>query len=317
MASRPTVQHRLEYALVRAARGVDRVVGRRRSDAFAGWLGKLAYRPLGIRADLVEQHVQRAFPEQDEAWVQRVARTSYAHLGREAMSMLRLSRLGAEEVRAVTDVDDGLGELRAAVESDTGAVMVTGHFGNWEIGGAALAARGIPLDVVAQRQANPLVDRLLNSARERLGMRVIRRGNATKESLRSLRAGRVVALVADQDARGAGIFVPFLGRPASTYRGPAVLALRSGAPLFIGTAVRFGHRYRVRVRRVPLPEEAAPADQDHQVRALTLEHVRALEAEVRAEPGQYFWHHRRWKTAPPGGGVGGSGSGNGQGAATV
>ena len=293
---RPTVQHRLEYALVRAARWVDRVAGRRRSDGFAARLGRLAYRPLGIRSDVVEAQVRQAFPDEDEKWVRETARASYEHLGREAMSMLRLSRLGADEVRAATDVEEGLEELRAAVSAGTGAVMVTGHFGNWEIGGAALAARGIPLDVVARRQANPLVDRLLNSARERLGMRVIDRGSATKESLRSLRAGRVIALVADQDARAAGIFVPFMGRPASTFRGPAVLALRSGAPLFIGTGLRLGHRYRVRVRRIPVPADVASADQDQQVRALTLEHVRALEAEVRAEPGQYFWHHRLWNT---------------------
>ena len=304
MSRRPSTQHRLEFALIRLARWLDRRLGAARAEAMAAALGRLVYRRLRIRADVVEEQLRRAFPDRDEAWVRATAAASYAHLGREGMSMLRLSRQGREDVIAATDVE-GLEAMRAAVEAGTGAVLVTGHFGNWEIGGAALTARGIPLDVVAQRQANPLFDGLINQARERLGMTVIRRGNATKEALRTLRAGRVIALVADQDARGAGLFVPFMGRPASTHRGPALLALRSGAPVFIGTAVRRPDGgYRVRVTPIPVPDVQDP---DARLLALTREHVAALEAAVREEPGQYLWQHRRWKTAPPAGGPGNGG----------
>ena len=287
-------RHRVEYAAVRLARLMDRILGPGLSATIASGLGRLAYRTIGIRRDVVEDQLRLAFPDRDEAWIRRVASDAYAHLAREGLSMLRLSRLGREDVLAVTEVEEGLEELRTAVAAGTGAVLVTGHFGNWEIGGAALAARGIPLDVVARRQANPLFDRLINRARERLGMRVVERGRATRESLRGLRQGHVVALVADQDARSAGIFVPFFGRPASTFRGPAVLALRSGAPLFIGTAVRQPDgRYRVRVRPITIP---GTEDPEAQVRELTAAHVAALEAAVREQPEQYFWHHRRWKT---------------------
>lgn len=300
-ARRPAVGHRLEYALVLLARVIDRVLGSRLAGALGAAIGRLAYRPLGIRADVVEDQLRLAFPERDAAWVRHTAAAAYAHLGREAMSMLRLSRLEPADIRAATRVDRGFEQLRAAVEAGTGAIMVTGHFGNWEIGGAALAARGIPLDVVARRQANPLTDGLINAARERLGMRIIQRGAATRGSLRSLRAGRVVALVADQDARDAGIFIPFMGRLASTFRGPALLALRSRAPVFIGTAARMPDgRYRVRIRRIPFPDLADPAEA---VRELTAAHVAALEDEVRARPEQYLWHHRRWKTRPGNGGV--------------
>jgi KDO2-lipid IV(A) lauroyltransferase len=290
------LKHRLEFALVLAARALDRVLGARRSEALAATLGRFAYRRLGIRSEVVEEHLRRAFPERDEAWVRHTAAEAYAHLGREGMTMLRLSRLGADDVIAATDVE-GLDELRSALAGGSGAVIVTGHFGNWEIGGSALAARGIPLDVVAQRQANPLFDRLINDAREGLGMRVVMRGGATKASLRALRAGRAVALVADQDARSRGVFVPFFGRPASTFRGPAVLALRSGAPVFMGTAVRRPDgRYRVRVRRIPVPPGDDP---ERRALELTAATAAALERAVREAPGQYFWHHRRWKTAPP------------------
>lgn len=297
---RRRAQHRLEYGLILLARGLDRILGARLSGRLAAALGRLVYRPLGIRRSVVEDQLRQAFPERDESWRQDVARASYEHLGREGMMLLRLSRLGPDEVIAATDVG-GLDALRSAVEDGRGAVLVTGHFGNWEIGGASVAARGVPLDVVAQRQANPHFDRLINRARERLGMTVIRRGGATKAALRSLRRGRAVALVTDQDARSRGVFVPFFGRPASTHRGPAVLALRTGAPVFMGTAVRRDDgRYDVTIREIPVPSTDDP---EEQADLLTAALAAALEAAVREAPGQYLWQHRRWKTSPGNGGA--------------
>ncbi|MFP4624379.1 MAG: lysophospholipid acyltransferase family protein [Gemmatimonadota bacterium] len=293
------LQHRVEYALVRLARAFDRMLGPRLSGALAARLGRLAYRPFRVRADVVDEQLREAFPDREPAWRRRIARAAYEHLGREGMMLLRLSRLGRDDVIAATDVH-GLDRLRAAVEAGTGAVLMTGHFGNWEIGGASIAARGIPLDVVAQRQKNPLFDALITRAREQLGMTVIRKGGATKAALRSLERGRVVALVADQDARRRGVFVPFFGRPASTHRGPAVLALRSGAPVFMGTAARrAGGRYEVTIREVPVPEAGDPEERADR---LTADLTAALEAAVRADPGQYLWQHRRWKTRPGNGG---------------
>lgn len=294
------IRHRLEYWAVRAARGLDRLLGPERSAALAGALGRFVYRRLRIRADVVEEQLRLAFPDRDDAWVRATARSSYEHLAREAMVMIRLSRLGREAVIEATELD-GLDELRAALEEGNGALVVSGHMGNWEIGGSGVAARGIPMDAVARRQANPLVDEMVNRARNRLGMNIIPMGGATKATLRALRAGHVVGLVADQDARDRGVFVPFFGRPASTHRGPALLAIRSGAPVFAAAAVRQPDgRYRVRLRRVPIPD----GDDEEREERLTAALAAELESAVREDPGQYLWHHRRWKTRPPGNGTG-------------
>lgn len=291
----PTLAHRAEHLLFRGAVGLSRALGPGGAGRFGAALGGLAYRPLGLRRRLVESHLRLAFPEQGEAWIRATAAAAYAHLGREALALLRLSALRGEEVLACTEVE-GLQAFRAALGLGRGLVLVTGHLGNWEIGGAALAARGIPLAVVAQRQSNPLFDRSIVDARERLGMRVIERGRAPRLGLRALREGRAVAFVADQDARRAGVFVPFFGRPASTHRGPALLALRTGAPLFLGTALRTpAGGYRVRVEEV---EVERTGEVDNVVHRLTAAFTARLEEAVRAAPEQYFWHHRRWKTRP-------------------
>jgi KDO2-lipid IV(A) lauroyltransferase len=194
----------------------------------------------------------------------------------------------------------GLKEMEDALAEGKGVVLITGHMGNWEMGGAALAARGIPLDGVAQRQRNPLFDADITRNRERLGMRIIPRGRAPRLALRSLRKGRVTALVADQNARRSELFVDFFGRKAATARGPAVFALRTGSAIFVGSVLRLEGalaRYRVAVSRVAFQ---ATGDQDEDVRRLTEIHTQFLERAIREAPEQYFWQHRRWKTRPPG-----------------
>jgi len=296
MARRPTLAHRAEYALFLAAGVLARGLPEPAAARLGAALGRLGYWPLGLRRRLVESHLRQAFPERDAAWVRATAAASYAHLGREAVAVLRLAGAPAAEIVARTELE-GFERFRAAVEEGRGVVLVSGHLGNWELGAASLAARGIPLDVVVQRQANPLFERALARARAGLGLRVIDRGSAPRAALRALRQGRVVAFVADQDARGAGVFVPFFGRLASTHRGPAVLALRAGSPVFLGLMLR---AERGRYRGVL---EELCADRSGELAAAAYRIVAAytarLEAYVRAAPEQYFWHHRRWKTRPP------------------
>lgn len=295
--SGPTLAHRAEYLLLRGVIGLSGLLGEGGSARLGSALGRFVYRPLGIRRDLVESQLRVSFPERDESWIRSTASSSYAHLGREGLAMLRLAAASPEEVRARTEFE-GLEPLQAAVAAGRGVVLVTGHLGNWEIGGAALAVRGVPIDVVAQRQSNPLFDRLVVETRERLGMRVIPRGRATREGVRSLRSGRVVAFVADQDAKGAGAFVPFFGRLASTHRGPALLALRTGTPLFValGMVRTPAGGYRARIEEVVVDRDGEVDDVVHR---MTAAFTARLEAGVRAAPGQYFWQHRRWKSRPP------------------
>ncbi len=299
MRTRPSLRHRLEFALYRLFAFLGRTLPEGWALAVGGWGGWLAGEVVGIRRGVVEEQLRQAFPDAGAPWRRRVRQACYRHFGREAVALLRLGRLGADQIRERTTVE-GLEALQEAVTAGRGVILVTGHLGNWEIGGAALAARGIPLEVVAQRQRNPLFQDELERTRRRLGLRVILRGDAPREVLRALRKGKVVAILGDQDARRAGIFVDFFGRPASTARGPALFCLRTGAPLFLGVAFReedLGQRYRVVLERVPF---SASGDLEADLRRLTELHTRLLEARVRQVPEQYFWLHRRWKTRPPG-----------------
>jgi KDO2-lipid IV(A) lauroyltransferase len=251
-----------------------------------------------IRWNTVSKHLRWAFPEEDQAWRRSVAKASFRHLGRESVATFRLGRADAAEVRRRTEWE-GFEELEKAYAEGRGVIILTGHFGNWEVAGASIAARGIPLEVIAQRQRNPLFDLDITANRERLGMRVVERRDALKRSLRTLRRGGAVGIVGDQNVRHGGAFVDFFGRPASTAKGAALFAVRTGAPLFVGVARRlpgFPQRYSVTARRI---EVRLTGDVEVDVIRLTEAHTRYLEDRVREAPEQYFWQHRRWKTRPP------------------
>lgn len=291
-------RHRVEYAAFRAVRRVLRILPDWAALGFGEALGWVAGTLFRMRRSVVDENLLRAFPDESRRWRARVARASYRHLGRESALVFLLGRGGPEWVRRATEVE-GIEHLQRGVDAGVGAVLVTGHIGSWEMGGPAFSVRGLPIDPVAQTQGNPLFDRDLTEAREAMGLKLIRRGEAGREVLRSLRRGRVPALVADQNARRAPLFVNFFGVPAATFRGPALFALRSGAPLVVGACLRVSRhpqRYRVVVEEVSVPRTD---DLDHDVAVLTQAWSDVLERWVRHAPEQYFWQHKRWKTRPP------------------
>jgi len=297
---RPTFRHRLEHLGYRLALGVLRLLPEGLALRFGEGMGWVAGVVLGVRRKTVRAHLLQAFPDESEAWRRRVARDSFRHVGRESLATFLLGGMSRQDVLDRTEVV-GLEAVQAAVDSGDGAILVTGHFGNWEIAGASLAARGVPLDVVVQRQRNPLFDADINRTRERLGMTVIQRSAAPKKVLRSLRAGRAIAIVGDQNLRRGGIFVDFFGRKASTARGAAIFALRTGSPIFLAIIRRlpgYPPRYRLTLELVAF---SPSGDMEEDVLRLTEAHTRHLEEEIVRAPEQYFWQHRRWKTRPPGG----------------
>jgi Kdo2-lipid IVA lauroyltransferase/acyltransferase len=292
-----TPAHRIQYALFLALAWSVRWMPESMALALGSSLGWVAGSLLRIRRGVVAENLRLAFPDGDARWRRRTAARAYRHVGRQGVILLRLARMGPDAVRERTRVS-GIEHVREALDRGQGVVLVTGHLGNWEVGGASLTVRDVALDVVARRQSNPYFDAHLRRTRERLGMRVIYRHEASRAILKSLRAGGAVALVADQNVKVGGIFVDFFGVPAATARGPALLALRAGARIVAAAATSLpdspGH-FRVTIRPLPVP---GTDDPEEAARLLTRDYLAALEDQIREAPEQYFWLHRRWKTRP-------------------
>jgi KDO2-lipid IV(A) lauroyltransferase len=177
-------------------------------------------------------------------------------------------------------------------------VFVTGHFGNWELLGCAMAAIGYPLTALARPLDNPLLNRWLLGVREARGMKILTKWGATPELQETIRQRGRLGFIADQNAGDGGLFVPFFGRLASSYKSIALLAMRYKVPVVAGHAQRIndGFEYDLGFTDVIWPNDWA--DQPDPLFYITARYNRAIETMVRRDPGQYLWIHRRWKSRP-------------------
>lgn len=295
----PTFTHRAEYAALRGAVAAMERLSFRRAGVLGERIGRLGYWPLGIRRGVVERQLSAALPERSPEDIERIARETYAQLGRTSVETAILPAYNAAEIVSLFEDVQGWSIIEERLARGKGLILVTGHLGNWELGGAYLAARGVPIDVVARHMANPLFDRYLTRTRQQIGMEVVHDEEAVRRVPRSLRSGRAVAFLVDQGAVGlASTWVPFFGRYAKTPRGPAVFALRLDAPIVFGAAVRRpSGRYQLTFE----PIDVAPTgDREADVDRIVADYTSTLERWVRRTPEQYFWHHRRWKHQRPG-----------------
>jgi KDO2-lipid IV(A) lauroyltransferase len=261
--------------------------------------GLFAFRVLRIRRGVTLGNLRAALGGRYGGTELRgIAERAYANLGCTLMEFCRLYDLPRERiVERVTF--SGLEHLDACVAEGRGALLVTGHYGNWELLGAAVAARGYRVSYVVKNQSNPWVDRLQNEIRRRGGLGVIRQEEAARRILQALRRGEFVGILGDQDAGNSGIFVDFLGRPASVARGIATFAWRTGRPIIPVTIVRGPDGRHHAEFTAPIRPDPARRDEEEAIAALTRAHTRRLEQAVLAHPDHYFWVHKRWKTQPP------------------
>ncbi len=297
-ATAATLRDRAQYAAVRVLVACLRLLGWRTASAFGALLGRLAYNPLGIRRTVVHEHLRLAFPEWSEAQVTRTAIEAYESFGRTSIETAVLAGTPPERVRELVPEAEGWDVLHEAWSLGKGVILVSGHIGSWELGGACISARGIPTAAITRRMANPLFDRYLRDTRKTMDVEVIHDAVAIRRVPRALAEGKCIAFLCDQDALGlASTFVPFFGRPARTPRGPGVFAFRLGAPIIFAACLRRPDgRYRMVFDRVPV-EDTGNRHED--VDRIVATFTRRLEEEVRRTPGQYFWQHRRWKRQPP------------------
>lgn len=179
-----------------------------------------------------------------------------------------------------------------------GAILVTGHFGSFELIGHMLAALGFPTAAVMRPLDNVYLNRFLVRTRRLRGLTLLDKKGAASKVEEILRSGMLVGFIGDQDAGRKGLFVDFFGRPASTYKSIGLLAMQTRRPIVVGYARRRGHdaRYEFGVQRIIHPRDWE--HQDDPLRWITESFTSSIESFVRSWPDQYLWVHRRWKSRP-------------------
>jgi KDO2-lipid IV(A) lauroyltransferase len=286
----------LVWLLVHALGALPRQIARR----IGAGIGGMAFRLLGRLRHTGLLNLQLAYPEWTEERRRSTLQATYHHLGTllaEFCLMRRYTRSRAETFIQY----DGLDHFLAARERGKGVLVLTGHLGAWELSSFFHSLAGYPMGMVIRRLDNPLVDRFVNRIRCQHGNRVIHKDDFARGLISGMRSGETVGILMDTNMTPPqGVFVPFFGRLACTASGLARVALKTDAAVLPGFLLWDASAGLYRLRFGPAIELVRTADADADVLVNTALFTSTIEQSIRANPEQWLWMHRRWKTRPEG-----------------
>ena len=266
-------------------------------------IGSLLYKIDRKHRNRALENLRASFPEKPEKELEDIALRSMQHFISLVMDILFTTRLiNVESWHRYVHMNN-MGEALKVLLRGKGAIVLTGHYGNWEVLGYTLATLGFETYSIARPIDNPHIDQWLLGVRENRGQIILSKRGVTTTALDVLNKKGVLGFIADQNAGPKGMFVPFFGRLASTYKTIGLLAIEHQVPVIVGYARRRGDAFEfdLGVQDIIYPEhwQNYPRDQYRdELHYLTARYTKATEDFIRADPSQYLWIHRRWKTRP-------------------
>lgn len=263
----------------------------------AGMLGAAVYLFYGKRRRIGYVNIKAAFCDRfSPKQIRKVTRMTFQHFAQVLFEVFRFPDIDKGYADRYV-ASEGLSRIEDALKKGRGAIILTGHFGNWELSGLVGAIRGYPQDVLARQQRYQRLNVLLNSYRERYGRHVIEKGMATREIITALKTNKVVAILSDQDGGMKGSLVNFFGRLASTPQGATAFALKFDSAILPNFCIRQkGPFYRLVVEE-PLELEKT-GDTAIDIQANLQKFTDILQSYITRYPSQWLWLHKRWKTTP-------------------
>lgn len=230
--------------------------------------------------------------------LKRISRQCFLNFGQIILDIIKFPSL-KEEKKTEIFVVEGQENLEKALQSGRGALLFTGHYGNWEIGSFFLSRKG-NLNVIARPLDNRILEKKLHNLRAKLGARIIYKHQAAKQILHSLRNKEMVAFLIDQNVlRSQAVFVDFFGKKAATTPSLAAFHIRTKSPLLPAFCYPLSlGRYQIKIHE-PL-EIPLSGNYDLDVLKITQRCTKIIENQIRKNPSFWFWFHRRWKTRPKG-----------------
>ena len=283
------------YNLIMMLGVLVRSISRGKSTAVARFFGDVGYDFLKIRRELVNQNLALTFPEKSLSEISTIARHVYRNQAENVIEMLRLPMIKTTADAALLLDIDASEFLAKTIVKKKGGVLLSAHFGNWELFALCAGLLVTPVTIVVKRLKNPEIDQQINTWRTMHGNRIVYKGQALREGMRTLKNGGILSVLGDQSDPGGSFYTEFLGRRTSVFLGPAYLALKAGVPLFVGMCRRIGDgRYIVECEEIDMTGlGTAKTDAEELARRYT----KVLERYIYQYPEEWFWLHNRWKRA--------------------
>ena len=250
-------------------------------------IASILFHYIPKRKSIAVNNIKIAFPEKSYKWINNTLKNCYKFLSFNFIQFLAFP----ESTNTIKIQINGQEELDKAFEKEKGVILISAHFGAWEILGHWLGINNYPLRGVAQRQTNKGANKFFEEKRQLSGIKHVYRKVGMDILYNVLYENKMLGLVSDQDAKSKGIFVNFFNKPASTHKGAAIFHLNTKSPMIFGVCIQTGFQ-EYKIELIPV------STVDNTIEKITQEHTRTLEKIIKQYPEQNFWFHNRWKTSP-------------------
>jgi KDO2-lipid IV(A) lauroyltransferase len=288
------MKNKIEYILFIGLSYFTGLIGLNLSRKFSLFIACFFYYLIPIRKKTVLENLTNAFPGYPKKKIKKIAFGSYRSFSIALVEILYMPFMSKEKMERMVECNNSDLIIKRYNEKN-GVILLSAHLGNWEYVATSVSIQvGIPFKVVIKTQRNPFVTKWMNEVRTKWKNEVVALGVSIRQIYRELKEKNIVAMVADQRGPAEGMRVNFFGRKVSIYPGPAIMSLKTNAPIIYGINVRqSGYKYKTHlyeIDRTNLPE-----NEEQKIIELSQRHASYLEQVIRKNPEQWLWMHRLWK----------------------
>jgi len=297
MSKRTKLQNYVEYYALRAVMFFIYFFPRSLAHKIGRFIAVSAYYIVPIRKKHIIAMLTISFPEKSAEEIKEITKKVYINFVQTVVDIMFFPRMSDEQLKKMM-IYDNEELIEKAHANGKGTILLSAHFGNWELTALSFSKR-YPMSVIVAKQSNDLVDKMMNDIRTKQGFNTIYKdnpGQLFRGVMKALKRNDFVGVLSDQDAGKQGVFVPFFGRPASTPKGAALFAVKAGCPVITALGVRQQDGTMI-VKLNEIRVEASGNEEDD-IKRINTRYSEILEAAVRENPEQWFWFHRKWKTQP-------------------
>lgn len=288
------MQNLTEFIFFQLFSFIIRITGLRPARKFSYFLALIFFYIIPIRKRTVIENLTYSFPEYSKKRINKIAYECYRSFSVTLLELLAIPWLSREQMKGMIQCRNS-DLIITRYNENKGIVLLSAHFGNWEYIALSVSLQiEIPFYVVVKPQRNPYVTKWLEDARTKWINKIIPAGISIRQVYKELLDRNIVAMVADQRGPREGIKLDFMGRPAYFFTGPAVLALKTGAPILYSIPVR-QKDYSYKAEVYEISKDNLPEGEEDKVIELTKRQKEYLEKFIRQYPEQWLWMHKRWK----------------------
>lgn len=260
----------------------------------AAFKGKFFYYFLPIRKKTAIENLKLAFDGISDAEIRKIVKGCYVNVMTVIAEFFYLNKLSDKKLAEFLKMENP-GLIKEKLESGRGLILISGHFGNWELTAyGASRLTGIPFNVIVKEQSNKKVNEGINSIRSSAGNRLIDMRNSLREILTALNNNGIVAMLGDQAAPKENVKINFFVKDVPTFEGTAKIAIKTGAAVLFGVSTRNNDgTYNVKLHEIDSSQYKDNSEEN--IRDLTQKHADLLIAYIKQRPDHWLWFHRRFK----------------------